>query len=292
MDCNLLRPPEGPRHGPEPCRGFAAPWCPPSHEGLDELGVTLRPAPGVAGPGDATPAGFRRQRGLETRSGGRLDSGGPACGEAEALAKPRPAKSDGESPDGAAREIGARLGAATAWRRSGAFLRDGVGHLRGRRVLVLAAVLAVGVVGGWYLMADSGVPAGGTAPAPGPSSDPPTERPDAGAAATISPTDAAAARSPARSRAPDREPTDASAPSPADRTPGTAPGPPDAERIRAVQQALARLGYDPGPADGLMGPRTRAAIRAFQAASGLAADGRLTPMLEREIRLAAAATGS
>ena len=38
-------------------------------------------------------------------------------------------------------------------------------------------------------------------------------------------------------------------------------------RIAAVQRALARLGYDPGPADGVLGPKTRAAIRAFQAAA-------------------------
>ena len=36
-------------------------------------------------------------------------------------------------------------------------------------------------------------------------------------------------------------------------------------RIAAAQRALARLGYDPGPADGVLGPKTRAAFRAFQA---------------------------
>ena len=101
---------------------------------------------------------------------------------------------------------------------------------------------------------------------------------------------ASEATGPARSRASDNRP--ASVPFSADRTLTTAPGPPDAERIRGVQRALARLGYDPGSADGLMGPRTRAAIRAFQSASGLSADGRLTPELEREMRSAATAKGS
>lgn len=39
---------------------------------------------------------------------------------------------------------------------------------------------------------------------------------------------------------------------------------------REIQQALADLGYDPGPVDGLPGPKTTAAIKAFQAHEGLA----------------------
>ena len=49
----------------------------------------------------------------------------------------------------------------------------------------------------------------------------------------------------------------------------------DAARVAAAQRALARHGHDPGPADGLMGPRTRAALRAFQSERGLAPHGRL-----------------
>ncbi len=43
--------------------------------------------------------------------------------------------------------------------------------------------------------------------------------------------------------------------------------------FRAIQEDLATLGYDPGPADGIPGPRTRAAIRAFQRDQGLAVTG-------------------
>lgn len=48
----------------------------------------------------------------------------------------------------------------------------------------------------------------------------------------------------------------------------------DASRVMAVQQALKDEGHDPGPIDGLMGPRTRQALRAFQTAEGLPETGR------------------
>ncbi len=41
-----------------------------------------------------------------------------------------------------------------------------------------------------------------------------------------------------------------------------------------LQALLNRLGHDVGEPDGIIGPRTRAAIQAFQAAAGLPADGR------------------
>jgi len=45
------------------------------------------------------------------------------------------------------------------------------------------------------------------------------------------------------------------------------------EQIARMQSVLAERGFDPGDADGVPGPRTRAAIRAFQDALGLPADG-------------------
>lgn len=57
----------------------------------------------------------------------------------------------------------------------------------------------------------------------------------------------------------------------------------DAPTVRYVQQALSELGFDAGPVDGLMGPRTRAGLRAYQRANDLSADGELTPGLLRRL---------
>jgi peptidoglycan hydrolase-like protein with peptidoglycan-binding domain len=42
---------------------------------------------------------------------------------------------------------------------------------------------------------------------------------------------------------------------------------------RAIQQALAKAGYDPGKIDGQLGARSKSALRRFQKDKGLAADG-------------------
>jgi peptidoglycan hydrolase-like protein with peptidoglycan-binding domain len=47
------------------------------------------------------------------------------------------------------------------------------------------------------------------------------------------------------------------------------------EDIKKVQEALKAKGQDPGPIDGIMGPKTQAALRAFQEANGLKPTGRL-----------------
>src|SRR5918912_1193869 len=45
------------------------------------------------------------------------------------------------------------------------------------------------------------------------------------------------------------------------------------EAVRELQLALKGLGYDPGAVDGHFGPRTEAAVKAFQKAQGIAVDG-------------------
>ncbi len=45
-------------------------------------------------------------------------------------------------------------------------------------------------------------------------------------------------------------------------------------RILGIQRRLKAVGFEPGPLDGRMGPRTGKAVRAYQRAYGLAADGR------------------
>ena len=51
------------------------------------------------------------------------------------------------------------------------------------------------------------------------------------------------------------------------------------ETIRSAQRKLNQLGYHAGPEDGIMGPKTRRAISAYQARMGMEANGTLTPDL-------------
>jgi peptidoglycan hydrolase-like protein with peptidoglycan-binding domain len=49
--------------------------------------------------------------------------------------------------------------------------------------------------------------------------------------------------------------------------------PDGSDRVREVQQRLWKLGYRPGPVDGLFGPRTQAAVEWFQIKHGIQPDG-------------------
>jgi len=44
--------------------------------------------------------------------------------------------------------------------------------------------------------------------------------------------------------------------------------------VKKLQQGLQKLGYDPGPVDGMLGSKTRAALRTFQQDNGLKIDGK------------------
>ena len=50
----------------------------------------------------------------------------------------------------------------------------------------------------------------------------------------------------------------------------------DSSERRRLQEALSDAGFDPGPADGVFGRKTRRAIRRWQQANGHAATGELT----------------
>ena len=56
--------------------------------------------------------------------------------------------------------------------------------------------------------------------------------------------------------------------------------------VETMQTLLASLGFDPGEADGVLGARTRAALKAYQKRSGLAPDGYPTPEVLDALRSA------
>jgi hypothetical protein len=51
------------------------------------------------------------------------------------------------------------------------------------------------------------------------------------------------------------------------------------DTTRSIQADLVKLGFDPGPVDGVAGSKTRSAIRAYQEQYGLPADGLPSPQL-------------
>ncbi len=57
-----------------------------------------------------------------------------------------------------------------------------------------------------------------------------------------------------------------------------------AHLVRNIQSGLVQLGYAPGPADGVLGAKTKTAIRAYQQDHGLLVDGEATPPLAKHIQ--------
>ena len=62
--------------------------------------------------------------------------------------------------------------------------------------------------------------------------------------------------------------------------------------VADLQRRLAAMGYDPGPIDGRYGPRTAAAVRAFQQSAGIAVDGVAGPQTQASLAGAGAAPGA
>jgi len=58
----------------------------------------------------------------------------------------------------------------------------------------------------------------------------------------------------------------------------------DRERVAEVQDELNRLGYDAGPTDGIMGERTRSAIRQYEADMGMPRRGQASSDLLKRLR--------
>ena len=56
--------------------------------------------------------------------------------------------------------------------------------------------------------------------------------------------------------------------------------------LARVQAMLMKLGYDPGSSDGLMGPRTRDAILAYQRSAGLDQSGSVSAVLLKSLEIA------
>jgi murein L,D-transpeptidase YcbB/YkuD len=53
--------------------------------------------------------------------------------------------------------------------------------------------------------------------------------------------------------------------------------------VKAAQQALKEQGFDPGPVDGMIGPRTREALKSFQTSNGLETTGTLNPATAKKL---------
>jgi peptidoglycan hydrolase-like protein with peptidoglycan-binding domain len=64
------------------------------------------------------------------------------------------------------------------------------------------------------------------------------------------------------------------------------------EETKKVQEALKAKGNDPGPIDGRMGPKTRAALKSFQEANGLKGTGQLDNQTAEKLGVSKAGTAT
>src|SRR6266436_1530462 len=62
--------------------------------------------------------------------------------------------------------------------------------------------------------------------------------------------------------------------------------------VTALQQRLQDLGFDPNGVDGIFGPGTESAVKAFQQAKGLAVDGKVGPITRAALQLDGGGAGS
>jgi N-acetyl-anhydromuramyl-L-alanine amidase AmpD len=69
--------------------------------------------------------------------------------------------------------------------------------------------------------------------------------------------------------------------------PPATPPPRSVDDVKDLQEVLTMLGYQPGLIDGVRGPKTIAATKAFQAAAGLTPDGSVGPMTKAALERAA-----
>jgi|GEM_PF-2696041 len=58
------------------------------------------------------------------------------------------------------------------------------------------------------------------------------------------------------------------------------------EIVSSIQQDLKRLGFDPGPVDGVDGGKTKAAIKRYEESAGLPVTGTASPLLADRLRTA------
>jgi peptidoglycan hydrolase-like protein with peptidoglycan-binding domain len=66
----------------------------------------------------------------------------------------------------------------------------------------------------------------------------------------------------------------------------------DPQTIKEAQQALSQQGYDPGPADGKMGQKTKSALKKFQQSQGMQASGKLDQQTLAALGIQGAGSGT